>query len=67
MQITRVSPVTGLKNVRDVPCTEEQYLSYLDGELIQKAMPTVSAEDREFILSGCTPEDWNKLFPPEDE
>jgi len=21
----------------------------------------------EFLMTGCTPEEWNEMFPPEDE
>jgi hypothetical protein len=38
-----------------------------DGELIQDIFPELSAEQREFILTGYTPEDWLKMFPPEKE
>lgn len=36
--------------------------SWLDGELIQNAMPTVSADDREFLKSGISPTGWEKAF-----
>lgn len=35
--------------------------------LIQESFPYMSAEDREFLMTGLTPEAWNKLFPKEDE
>jgi hypothetical protein len=31
--------------------------------LIQEAMPDVSPEDREFIMTGITPEVWAQQFP----
>jgi len=31
-------------------------------EPIQYIAPRMSPEDREFIISGHTPEEWNKLF-----
>jgi hypothetical protein len=33
--------------------------------LIQEAMPNLSADDREFIMTGITPEEWNSAFPDE--
>ena len=30
-------------------------------------LPQLSAEQREFLLTGYTPDDWEMLFPPEDE
>ena len=63
MIIVRRSPVTGKMNHREIEITEEQYLSWQNGELIQDAMPNLSDDDREFIISGCTPEDFAFLWP----
>jgi hypothetical protein len=38
----------------------EQISRWRTGELIQDAMPNLSADDREFIKTGITPEEWNK-------
>lgn len=32
------------------------------GELIQNALPNISSDDREFLISGMSPEGWEKLF-----
>lgn len=66
MIIVRKSPVTGKMNYRDIDITFEQYDAWSNGELIQDAMPHLSVEDREFIVSGCTPEDFDFLFPEEE-
>lgn len=50
-----------------VPCTEEQYHTWLDGELIQKAMPDVSREARELLLSGVCPACWSKFVGPDPD
>lgn len=31
--------------------------------LVQEAFPELNAEEREFILSGITPEEWLEIFP----
>jgi len=62
MKITRISPFTNQKNTLEINCTEEQYEKWIDGTLIQVAMPNVSPEHREFILTGITPEEWNNTF-----
>jgi hypothetical protein len=31
--------------------------------MIQEAFPLLSDEDREFLLTGITPEEWKKRFP----
>lgn len=63
MQITRTSPLTGKVNVRDIDITVTQLQSWQHGVLIQDAMPHLSADDREFLISGSTPEDWAVMFP----
>ena len=35
---------------------------WLRGALIQDVFPKASSEDREFIVSGLTPEVWDKIF-----
>jgi hypothetical protein len=35
--------------------------------LIQEALPDFTAEQREFLMTGITPAEWDKTFPPEDE
>ena len=66
MIIVRKSPVTGKMNHLDVDVTDEQYKLWENGTLIQDAMPNITAEEREFIVSGCTPEDFDFLFPEEE-
>jgi hypothetical protein len=65
MIITRISPLSG-EHSRDLPVTQEQ-LDSIGKKLIQDIFPDLSASDREFILTGYTDEDWNKMFPPEEE
>ena len=67
MKITRVSPRTGQKNSMELPITLEQLRDYSSGTHIQRAFPNLTADQREFILTGYTKEDWDALFPPEEE
>lgn len=52
----------------ELPLTLESFQAGYDrmrsGIVIQEAFPTLSPQDREFILSGITPQRWDKLFPP---
>jgi len=66
MQITKRSPLTGKDNTMDLPITPDQLGRWQRREgLIQNIMPELTPEQREFLVSGCTPEDWAVLFPPE--
>lgn len=67
MLITRRSPRTKEYNQREIDVTQEQLDMWKRGAFIQHAMPNVSAEDREFIKTGYTPENWDAIFPPEAE
>ena len=58
MTITRTSPVTGCVNTREIDVTEAQIARWHAGTLIQVAMPHLSNEEREFIMTGLTTEDW---------
>jgi hypothetical protein len=67
--VTMQSPRTLRDNTRVVPgLTQAQYEDWLKGRgLVQNIMPHVSAEDREFLMTGYTPEDWAAIFPPEED
>ena len=62
MLIERESPFSGNKNVMDIQVTRAQIDAWMGGELIQNAMPNVSADEREFIKTGITPEEWENTF-----
>lgn len=67
MIIKRRSTLTGILHEREIDITEEQLVRWAQGEVIQKVAPHLSAADREFIISGSTPEEWNDLFQELDE
>ena len=62
MKITRTSRLTGKTSVMYLDITKEQLFSWVDGQLIQDAMPQLSAEEREFMMTGITPAEWNEAF-----
>lgn len=47
--------------------TEEQLQRFERGEFAQDVFPNLSAGEREFLITGTTPEEWAKIFPPEEE
>jgi len=67
MRVTRKSMLSGNSTTRDILCTQLQMDNFLKGMHVQTAFPQLSADEREFILSGITPEEWAKAFPPEKE
>ena len=61
MTITRTDPFTGRTNFLSLDITEEQLRSWHNGELIQDAMPNLTADEREFIMTGITSDSWKFL------
>jgi hypothetical protein len=62
MNITRTSMFTGKVHEMDIDVTLDQLRSWRSGTLIQTAMPNVSMDEREFIMTGVTPQEWNETF-----
>jgi hypothetical protein len=59
MLIEKVSILTGRKNVMDIEVTKNQYSQWEKSKIpIQKVFPELSIEEREFLISGITPEEW---------
>ena len=68
IQVTRKSLISGKTNTMSLPITQEHLDIYetVGDILIQDAFPNLNAEQREFILSGITPQEWNDTFGEEE-
>ena len=62
MLVTKQSPISGKLNSMELPITEAQLKAHQNGELVQNVFPTLSREEREFLVSGISPKEWNDLF-----
>lgn len=62
MLIERKSPVSCKVHTLDIDVTEDQLANWQHGMFIQEAMPNISADEREFIMSGITAEEWDTCF-----
>lgn len=68
MLVTRTSGFTGITHTLDINVTEEQLTEYYASNMpIQSMLPHLSADDREFIMTGVTKEEWDAAFGGEDE
>lgn len=67
MQITRKSILSGVERTLEMNVTEEQIAAYSKGMLIQHAFPGLSADEREFIKTGISPEEWDTLVEFQSE
>lgn len=64
--VIRYSPCSGKFNKITLPITEEQYNRWKFGhDLIQNVFPDLTLEEREFLMTGYTPRDWELMFPPD--
>jgi hypothetical protein len=70
MQITKASALTGVEHTREIDVEPEKYAYFISGGLyagfVQDEFPHLSADDREFLLTGITPEEWVAAFGQED-
>tara|TARA_A100001011_G_scaffold377111_1_gene440431 strand:+ start:241 stop:438 length:198 start_codon:yes stop_codon:yes gene_type:complete len=64
MLIEKRSVLSGKLHIKQIDVTREQVENWQSGMLIQDAMPNLSIDDREFIQTGATPDEWAAL---EDE
>jgi len=63
MIIKRKSILSGIEYTRDIPVNPEDMLVWETGSVnIQDAMPYLNDNDREFILTGITSEEWEGAF-----
>ncbi len=67
MEITRTSLITGKQNTLFIPgLTQAMLDAHAAGALAQDAFECISADLREFIMTGITPGEWDAQFPEED-
>lgn len=66
MQITRKSLLSGKTHTMEINLTPEQYedgeYRRRHGTLIQDAYPQLTDNEREFLKTGSTPEEWDELL-----
>jgi len=40
---------------------DESYMAWQNGKLIQDAFPSLNVAEREFLMTGITPDEWNSF------
>lgn len=58
MKVSMTSPLSGQTNVMELPITPEQLRRWEQGEFVQDVFPHLTADQREFLMTGITPEEW---------
>lgn len=62
MKVKILNRLTRQYNEMDLDVTEEQLASHAGGELVQNVFPHLSAEEREFLITGMTPAEQKEIF-----
>ena len=66
MIVRRKSMMSGKVHEMDLDITDFQITKYLHGAKVQDAFPHLTPAQREFIMSGITPEEWETLKEKEE-
>lgn len=64
--VEQKSPFSGKTNAMAINMSYADFMAALEcwrnGQLIQHAFLTLSADEREFIMTGITPAEWDEMF-----
>ena len=66
MLIGACSQLSGKTHSMEIDVSEKQIALWREGALIQDVMPSLSADEREFLMTGITPDEWNEMFAQSD-
>lgn len=64
--VTKTSLLSGVTRTRHLDITREQELRIQAGEPVQDVAPHLSADDREFLISGITTDEWEQMLGEEE-
>jgi hypothetical protein len=65
--VTRVSMLSHKEHTVKLKLDPNDYQKWQDGALIQNAMPYLTADEREFLMTGITKEEWDTCFKGSDK
>jgi len=60
--VVRYSPFSGKWHKATLRMTRRNLAQWLDGELIQDVFPNLATDEREFLITGITPAEWEEAF-----
>jgi hypothetical protein len=67
MKVSRLSMFSGEINEMEIPITPQELVLIENRKVtIQQIAPTLTPEQREFLMTGVTPEEWNGGLPSEE-
>ena len=66
MLIGACSQLSGKTHQMEIDVSEKQIALWREGALIQDVMPNLTPDEREFIMTGIIPAEWNEMFSQSD-
>lgn len=60
--VTRASIMTQKRHTMNITMNMEDFRKWQNGKLIQDAFPYLTPDEREFLKTGITPEEWDATF-----
>jgi hypothetical protein len=66
VKITRISPFSGKENTQELDITMLEHMKWVEGTVIQHAMPRLTADEREFVMTGILPAEWDSMMGEEE-
>lgn len=67
MKISKRSRLTGVEHTMDIEVTSEQLDQIDGGRFVQDVCPHLSPGEREFLITGITPEEWDRLIGSDED
>ena len=62
MLIAKTSSLTSRTHEMEIDVSDKQIALWMEGALIQDVMPNLSPDEREFLMTGITPAEWDEAF-----
>lgn len=66
-RFTRVSPVSGKSHTMELLVTAQQLNQWANNTPIQDAMPQLSDDEREFLMTGIYGDEWDAFVGKEED
>ena len=62
MIIAKTSSLSSKTHEMEIDVSDKQITLWMEGALIQDVMPNLTPEEREFLMTGITPAEWDATF-----
>jgi hypothetical protein len=67
MMVIRQSMISGKTNTMELDISEAQLARWQSGGLVQDVFPHLTDDEREFLMTGITKEEWDQHIKPLEE